>query len=313
MDKSILRSFTLPCYMNNVCFNNAFADLGASVSVMPLSTNLNSGLGKLAHTKFTVELADRTMKYPKGIAKNMLVGIGEFVFPVDFIILDMPEDIKVPLILERPFLSTAYAKINVFKRKITLRVREEKIIFKSVKPAKLRGDQVDDLMPTIEEGEVVEKFRARNDARMFFREVRINTKRFKGMITIHNGNEEVTYQMVQSNLSLKSLDLDYSSKNYVRKFLRTLPLKWRAKVTAIKEAKDLATLLLDELIGYLKVYEMILVSDGVAFKPIKEKVMTIAFKANVTRGQTSNDSVCQDGSNEDKDEKEEFNSIVKNL
>ncbi|GKC35360.1 mitochondrial proton/calcium exchanger protein-like protein isoform X1, partial [Tanacetum coccineum] len=279
-------------------------DLGrASVSVMPLSTYLKLGLGELAHTKLTVELADRTVKYPKGIAENVLVGIGKFVFPVDFIILDMPEDIKVPLILGRPFLSTAHAKIDVFKRKITLRVREEKIIFKSVKPAsslikrvymlslrermeldlearlmgetlvlnrsldpffedyielndlnvplELRRDQVDDLMPTIEEGEVIEEFRARNDARMvskvfgypsnwdydkkicidyaynlkfscmivledmdayrnegmgdvifgepFLREVGINAKRFEGMITIHNGNEEVTYQMAQSH------------------------------------------------------------------------------------------------------------------
>ncbi|GKD55837.1 hypothetical protein Tco_1289224, partial [Tanacetum coccineum] len=68
--------------------------------------------------------------------------------------------------------------------------------------------------------------------------------------------------------SLKSLDPNYSSKNQVRKFLRALPLKWRAKVTAIEEAKDLATLPLDELIGNLKVYEMILASDGVASKPI---------------------------------------------
>ncbi|GJT60227.1 putative reverse transcriptase domain-containing protein [Tanacetum coccineum] len=109
--------------------------LRASVGVMPLSTYLNLGLGELAHTKLTVELADRTMKYPKGIAKNVLVGIGKFVFLVDFIILDMPEDIKVPLILGRPFLSTAHAKIDVYKRNITLRVREERIIFTSVKPA----------------------------------------------------------------------------------------------------------------------------------------------------------------------------------
>ncbi|GJV09223.1 hypothetical protein Tco_1346879 [Tanacetum coccineum] len=119
------RSFTLPCFINNVCFDNALVDLGASVSVMPLSTYLNLGLGELAHTKLTVELADRTVKYPKGIAKNLLVGIGKFTFPVDFIILDMPEDIKVPLILVRPFLSTARAKIDVYKRKITLKVGEE--------------------------------------------------------------------------------------------------------------------------------------------------------------------------------------------
>ncbi|GJQ98330.1 putative ribonuclease H-like domain-containing protein [Tanacetum coccineum] len=207
-------SFTLPCFINNVCFDNALANLGASVSVMPLSTYLNFGLDELAHNKLTVELADRTMKYPKGIAENVLVGISKFVFPVDFIILDMPEDIKVPLIFGRPFLSTARTKIDVFKRKITLRVREEKIIFKSVKPAsslikrvymlslrermkldlearlmgetlvlnrsldpffedyielndlnvplELRRDQVDDLLPTIEEGEVIGEFRARN-------------------------------------------------------------------------------------------------------------------------------------------------------
>ncbi|GJR56800.1 hypothetical protein Tco_1498962 [Tanacetum coccineum] len=108
-------SFTLPCFINNVFFDNALVDLGSIISVIPLSTYLNLGLRELAHTKLTVELADMTVKYPKGIAKNVLVGIGKFVFPVDFIILDMPEEIKVPLILERPFLSTARAKIVVFK------------------------------------------------------------------------------------------------------------------------------------------------------------------------------------------------------
>nr|GFC11341.1 putative reverse transcriptase domain-containing protein [Tanacetum cinerariifolium] len=108
---------------------------GAIVSVMPLLTYLNLGLGELANTKLIVELVDRMVKYPKGIAKNVLVRIGKFTFPVDFIILDMPEDIKVPLILGRPFFSTAHAKIDVYKRKITLRVGEENIIFKSVKLA----------------------------------------------------------------------------------------------------------------------------------------------------------------------------------
>ncbi|GKB72699.1 putative reverse transcriptase domain-containing protein [Tanacetum coccineum] len=54
-----------------------------------------------------------TVKYPKGIVENLLVDIGKFVFPIDFIILDIPEDIKVPLILKRPFLSTAHAKIDI--------------------------------------------------------------------------------------------------------------------------------------------------------------------------------------------------------
>ncbi|GKE85736.1 hypothetical protein Tco_1559478, partial [Tanacetum coccineum] len=99
-------SFTLPCYINNVCFDNPLANLGASVSFMPLSIYLNLGLGKLAHTKLIVELADRTVKYPKGIAENVLT-----------------------------IFYTAHAKIDVFKRNITLRVGDEKIIFKSVKPA----------------------------------------------------------------------------------------------------------------------------------------------------------------------------------
>ncbi|GJZ56333.1 UBN2 domain-containing protein [Tanacetum coccineum] len=85
--------------------------------------------------------------------------------------------------------------------------------------------------------------------------------------------------------SIKSLDPDYSSKNHVRKFLRALPLKWRAKVTAIEEAKDLATLPLDELIENLKVYEMVLNNDGVTSKTTKEKVKSLALKANVTREQ----------------------------
>ncbi|GKE00235.1 reverse transcriptase domain-containing protein, partial [Tanacetum coccineum] len=110
-------SFTLPCFINNMCFNKALADLRASVSVMPYLTYTTLGLGDLTPTKLIIELADRTVKQPKGIAKNVLVGIDKFNFPVDFIILDISEDFKTPLILGRPFLSTAHAIINVFKAK----------------------------------------------------------------------------------------------------------------------------------------------------------------------------------------------------
>nr|GEX49216.1 hypothetical protein [Tanacetum cinerariifolium] len=197
------RSFTLPCYINNVCFENALADL------------------------------DKTVKHPKGIAENVLVWIGKFIFPIDFIILDMPEDVKVPLILERPFLSTAHANIDVFKRNIFF-----------------RRDQVDDLMPTIEEGEIVDKpmidkVKIRNDNKMvskiigypsdydqdekicidyaynlkfscmivvedmdpyldegigevvvgepFYEVSCVETRKFDGIITIHNEDDNVTY------------------------------------------------------------------------------------------------------------------------
>ncbi|GJW08008.1 hypothetical protein Tco_1570431 [Tanacetum coccineum] len=69
-------------------------------------------------------------------------------------------------------------------------------------------------------------------------------------------------------ISLKDVDKGYSSKNYVRKFLRALHPKWRVKVTMIEESKDLTSLSLDELIGNLKVHEMIIKKD---FKIVKAK------------------------------------------
>ncbi|GJU33122.1 putative reverse transcriptase domain-containing protein [Tanacetum coccineum] len=103
---------------------------------------------------------------------------------------------------------------------------------------------------------------------------------------------------------------DYSSKNHVRKFLRDLPLKWRAKVMAIEEANNLATLPLDELVGNLKVYEMILENDSVVSKTsTKDKVKYLALKAKVTRKQTSDNSTCQDESDEDK----KINLMAKNF
>ncbi|GKE65874.1 DNA/RNA polymerases superfamily protein, partial [Tanacetum coccineum] len=93
-------SFTLLCFIHNVCFNKTLVDLGASVSVMPFSTYTNLGLGDLAHTRLTIELVDRIVKHPRGIAENVLVSISKIIFPIDFIILDIPEDDNVPLILE---------------------------------------------------------------------------------------------------------------------------------------------------------------------------------------------------------------------
>ncbi|GJT67965.1 putative reverse transcriptase domain-containing protein [Tanacetum coccineum] len=174
---------------------------GARVSVMPLSTYLNLGLSELAHTKLTVELADRTVKYPKRIAKNVLVGIGKFTFLLDFIILDMPEDIKVPLILGRPFLSIARAKIDdkmVYKGNNVIRALMNAPIFVGT-------------FSVVTDFAILENMDDYRDEGMgdvifgepFLREVGINAKWFEGMITIHNGNEEVTYQMVRSHPRFK--------------------------------------------------------------------------------------------------------------
>ncbi|GKD97954.1 hypothetical protein Tco_1381851 [Tanacetum coccineum] len=115
--------------------------------------------------------------------------------------------------------------------------------------------------------------------------------------------------------SLKSLDQDNSRKNHMRKFLHSLPLKWKANMMVIEEAKDLVTLPLDELIGNFKVYEMILENDGIASKTTKEKVESLALKARVTREQTSDDSDSQGGSDDDvdKEEAEAFNLLAKNF
>nr|GEW41942.1 UBN2 domain-containing protein [Tanacetum cinerariifolium]GEW88065.1 UBN2 domain-containing protein [Tanacetum cinerariifolium] len=79
--------------------------------------------------------------------------------------------------------------------------------------------------------------------------------------------------------SLKALDESFSSHNHVRKFLRALPTKWRPKVTTIEESKDLSTLPLDELIGNLKLYEVVLEKDSEASKVKKEKYKSLAPKA----------------------------------
>ncbi|GJX57845.1 hypothetical protein Tco_0287742 [Tanacetum coccineum] len=115
--------------------------------------------------------------------------------------------------------------------------------------------------------------------------------------------------------SLKSLDTNYSNKNHVRKFLRALLLKLRARVTAIEEAKDLATLPLDELTGNLKVYEMVLDNDGAGSKTTKEKVKSLALFAKVTMEKTTDDNDSQGGSDEDidKEEAEAFNLLARNF
>ncbi|GKC17644.1 reverse transcriptase domain-containing protein, partial [Tanacetum coccineum] len=86
-------------------------------------------LETLKPTKISVTFTDRSFQYPVGIAKNMLVEVGKFTFPVDFVILEMEEDSKVPLILGRPFLHTADAVIRVKQKQLNLGVGTEQIIF----------------------------------------------------------------------------------------------------------------------------------------------------------------------------------------
>ncbi|GJZ09839.1 reverse transcriptase domain-containing protein [Tanacetum coccineum] len=94
-------SFTIPCQVSNLQINNALADLGAN----------------------------RSIHYPRGIVENVLIKVDKFIPPIDFVILDMPEDSKIPIILGRPFLATARAMIDVFNKMITLRIGDDEVIF----------------------------------------------------------------------------------------------------------------------------------------------------------------------------------------
>nr|GEW65994.1 reverse transcriptase domain-containing protein [Tanacetum cinerariifolium] len=93
----------------------ALADLGASINLMPLSIWKKLRLPTLNDTKMVLELADRTISKPTGVAENVFIKVGKFYFPADFVILDFVADPRVPLILRRPFLSTAHALIDVYK------------------------------------------------------------------------------------------------------------------------------------------------------------------------------------------------------
>ncbi|KAJ0940332.1 putative aspartic peptidase domain superfamily [Helianthus annuus] len=122
--------FTIPCLFGGDVQNHAFADLGASINLMPYSFYEKLGLGDLKPPRMTLSLADKTIKYPRGIVENLLVKVDKFVFPADFVVLDMEADENVPLILGRPFLNTAKALIDVFLGTITLRAGEESVVFK---------------------------------------------------------------------------------------------------------------------------------------------------------------------------------------
>ncbi|GJW38481.1 reverse transcriptase domain-containing protein [Tanacetum coccineum] len=122
-------SFLIPCNFNKTFSCNALADLGASINLMPYSLYAKLSLETLKPTKMSVRLADRSFQYPVGIAENMLVEVGKFTFPADFVILEMEEDSKVPLILGRPFLHTADAVIRVKQKQLNLGVGTERMIF----------------------------------------------------------------------------------------------------------------------------------------------------------------------------------------
>ncbi|GKF20433.1 reverse transcriptase domain-containing protein, partial [Tanacetum coccineum] len=106
----------------------ALADLGASINLMPLSVWKELGLPEVISTQMTLELANRDICTPKGIARDVFVPVGKFTFLADFVIVDYESDPRVPLILGRPFLRTARALIDVHGEEMILRDGNERLI-----------------------------------------------------------------------------------------------------------------------------------------------------------------------------------------
>ena len=96
---------------------------------MPLSIFKRLGLGEARPTTVTLQLADISLKHPRGIIEDVLVKVDKFIFPADFIVLDMEEDKEIPIILGRPFLAPGRAMIDVQRGELKLRVQEEKVKF----------------------------------------------------------------------------------------------------------------------------------------------------------------------------------------
>ncbi|GJV85911.1 reverse transcriptase domain-containing protein [Tanacetum coccineum] len=121
--------FLIPCKFLGMDECLALADLGASINLMPFSVWKKLNLPNLTPMCMTLELTDRSISRPIGIAKDVNVKVGVFQFPADFVVVDFEPDPRVPLILGRCFLKTSRALIDVYKGELTLRVDNEAITY----------------------------------------------------------------------------------------------------------------------------------------------------------------------------------------
>ncbi|XP_057994957.1 uncharacterized protein LOC131175264 [Hevea brasiliensis] len=134
--------------------DKALCDIGASVSLMPLSICQRLNIGELRSTTISLQLVNRSIKYPIGILENIPFKVGKFFIPIDFVVLEMEEDVQIPIILGKPFLATDGAIIDVKNKQLTLKVGDEEVEFNLFKAMKhkpefdecLRVDIIDKLV-----------------------------------------------------------------------------------------------------------------------------------------------------------------------
>nr|GEY62828.1 reverse transcriptase domain-containing protein [Tanacetum cinerariifolium] len=121
--------FLIPCDFLRMDVCHALADLGASINLMPLSIWKKISLPELTSTQMTLELADRSITRPKGVAEDVFVKVGKFHFPTDFVVVVFEAGPRVPLILGRSFLRTGHALIDVYGEEIALQVNDDAVAF----------------------------------------------------------------------------------------------------------------------------------------------------------------------------------------
>nr|GEU66119.1 DNA-directed DNA polymerase [Tanacetum cinerariifolium] len=136
--------FLIPCDFQRLESCMALTDLGASINLMPLSIWKKLSFLDLTPTHMALELATRSFAYPAGIAKDVFVQVGKFTFPADFVVIDYDVDLYVSLILGRPFLRTARARVDVHGEELILRDGDENLIFHADSTSKHPHKQVNE-------------------------------------------------------------------------------------------------------------------------------------------------------------------------
>ncbi|XP_021733426.1 DNA damage-inducible protein 1-like [Chenopodium quinoa] len=114
-------SYSITVKLGDIEINRTLCDLGASVSLMPLSICKKLQMGELKPRRISLQLIDRSVKFPLGVLEDVPLRVGKFFIPCDFVVMEMEEDVNVPIILGRPFLATTGAIIDMKKGKILLK------------------------------------------------------------------------------------------------------------------------------------------------------------------------------------------------
>ncbi|KAI5324228.1 hypothetical protein L3X38_033301 [Prunus dulcis] len=153
-------SFNISCTIGNSNFKSALIDLGASINLMPFSVFQRLGQGDLKPTSIILQLADRSITYPRGVIKDLIIKVDNLYLPADFVVLDMDEDLQTPIILGRPFMATARTLIDVEAGTLTLRVQDQSVVFNLFEATKRPAEQQDCMRIDMVDSMVQDRFYA---------------------------------------------------------------------------------------------------------------------------------------------------------